>query len=156
MMKRYIERDVSDFSFAHRKGKLELYKGQKFKRMKEESCDNNVVSTSFNHEAKFDPSQQSIDVEKGNNTKRTLVGVQELPKLIFEESKKPIRHITPSPPATKEENPFDNLEFNGIYYEDFRPNSLVKNTNIYSNGNDLSINKNKSTRASTIIRTLPL
>ena len=38
----------------------------------------------------------------------------------------------------------------------FRPNTYCKNTNIYSNGNDMNMTKIKTTRASTVTKTLPL
>ena len=58
--------------------------------------------------------------------------------------------------STKNDNPFNELEYNGIYYEEGRPYTYCKNTNIYSNGNDMNMTKIKTTRASTVTKTLPL
>ena len=61
-----------------------------------------------------------------------------------------------NPSPINNDNPFDELEYKGIYYEEDRPNTFYKNTNIYSNGNDMNMSKIKTTRASTITRTMPL
>jgi len=52
----------------------------------------------------------------------------------------------------KDYSPFEEQEPEGIYYEDVAPNTVVKNTNIYTNGNDFNINRNTVTRASTVYK----
>lgn len=98
------------------------------------------------------------DIEKnGDNTKRKLMIDNHIPaNLIFEEQKKMVRHV-PREHRPESENPFEREDGGGIYYEDFAPQTMIKNTNIYSTDKDMGLNRERvTTRASTGYRSSPL
>lgn len=101
----------------------------------------------------------SRDIEAyGENTKRKLFMAGATPgDLIYEEEKKMVRY---RPHQTQYEvnndNPFMKDE-GGIFYEDFGPQTMVKNTNIYNTDKEFGFNKDRvTTRASTAYRSTPL
>ena len=108
-------------------------------------------------------SQPSPDLEKsgdksGDNTKRKFMLENQIPaNLIFEENKKIVKHTYKRRAETTMGGSNKENEGGGIYYEEFAPNTIVNNTNIYSADKDFGIQKERvSTRASTAYKASPL
>lgn len=111
---------------------------------------------------RYQVSQPTPDLEKvGNSTKRKLIEDGELPSnLIYEETKKVVRHVPQraftNPSELQNDNPFEEDDSGGIYYQESPHHTIVKNTNIYKTGNEFEVVKEGTTRTSTVHRVSPL
>lgn len=108
-------------------------------------------------------SQPSPDLEKsvdksGDNTKRRFMLENQIPaNLLFEENKKIVKNTSKRRAETMMGGSNKENEGGGMYYEEFAPNTIIKNTNIYSTDKELGIQKERvTTRASTAYKASPL
>lgn len=153
-MTEYIQKGPKSAMMKYRKkGKLELYTGLKFKKMEDDPKEQ--VDTVSSNDLSY---AKELNFDKATpNTRRELINdIKNGHAHMFEEDKYET-FGAPEPDLNIKEEPFGEIDHNGIFYEEPGNHTMVnkKNQNFYENGNDLSLGKLNGRNRVSVSHKLP-